>query len=73
MSLDEQDDRYLGLVVAPIQVCAHYKPKFGQGNKGDGLTLAQFQTLYRADPFYNWFGLDNPLLRSHASDIRRKE
>lgn len=62
MSLDKQDDRYLGIVVAPIQVCAHYKPKFGQGAKGDGLTLTQFQKLYRADPFYNWFGLDNPLM-----------
>jgi hypothetical protein len=39
-----------------------YKPKFGQGAMGDGLTLAQFQTLYQGDPFYSWFGLDNPLM-----------
>ncbi len=56
------DAAYLALVVDPIKVCARYKPKFGQGNKGDGLTLAQFRTLYQADAFYNWFGLDNPLM-----------
>jgi hypothetical protein len=26
------------------------------------LTLAEFQTMYQADPFYAWFGLDSPLL-----------
>jgi hypothetical protein len=30
--------------------------------QGDGLTLAQFRNLYQSDPFYNWFGLDNPLM-----------
>ena len=45
-----------------IRVCARYKPKFGQGSAGDGLTLAQFRMLYQGDPFYNWFGLDNPLM-----------
>ena len=30
--------------------------------RGTGLSLDQFQALYRADPFYNWFGLDNPLM-----------
>ncbi len=58
----QNDGRYLDLVLDPIRVCAKYKPKFGQGAKGDGLTLAQFQTLYQGDPFYNWFGLDNPLM-----------
>ena len=24
--------------------------------------MAQFQTLYQSDSFYNWFGLDNPLM-----------
>jgi hypothetical protein len=60
--LSRNDTEYLELVLEPIQVCAEYKPKFGQGNKGEGLTLAQFQTLYQADPFYSWFGLDNPLM-----------
>lgn len=56
------DAAYLALVLSPIRACATYKPKFGQGAKGAGLSLDQFQTLYRADPFYNWFGLDNPLM-----------
>lgn len=55
------DDEYLKHVLHPIRVCAHYRPKFGQG-VGAGLTLSQFQTLYRGDAFYSWFGLDNPLM-----------
>jgi hypothetical protein len=57
-----EDARYLKTVLDPIRVCARYRPKFGQGAKGSGLTLAEFQTLYRNDPFYSWFGLDNPLI-----------
>lgn len=60
--MTSDDERYLKIVLDPIRVCAHYKPKFGQGNASGGLTLAEFQTLYRADAFYNWFGLDNPLM-----------
>lgn len=60
MSADEAN--YLKAVIDPIRVCARYKPKFGQGANGDGLTLPQFQALYSADPFYSWFGLDNPLM-----------
>jgi hypothetical protein len=56
------DKKYLELILEPIRVCAHYRPKFGQGVKGGGLTLAQFQTLYQKDSFYGWFGLDNPLM-----------
>ena len=56
------DEKYIELVLEPIRVCAQYRPKFGQGAKGGGLTLAQFQTLYQGDPFYSWFGLDNPLM-----------
>jgi hypothetical protein len=59
--MPDEDARYLKIVVDPIRVCAHYRPKFGQGAGGDGLTLAQFQKLYQSDSFYNWFGLDNPL------------
>lgn len=60
--MSAEDAHYLKTVLDPIRVCAHYKPKFGQGAKGGGLTLAQFQSLYGADPFYGWFGLDNPLM-----------
>jgi hypothetical protein len=60
--LSTEDARHLKTVIDPIKVCAHYRPKFGQGAKGSGLTLTQFQTLYQGGPFYNWFGLDNPLM-----------
>ena len=60
--MTQYDAAYLDLVLEPIKMCARYKPKFGQGAKGDGLTLAQFQTLYQSDPFYGWFGLDNPMM-----------
>jgi len=33
----------------------------GQGAQA-GLNLSDFQSLYRADPFYAWFGLDNALM-----------
>lgn len=61
MSEQERDQRYLHSIIAPIQVCARYKPKFGQG-QASGLDLAEFQALYQGDPFYTWFGLDNPLM-----------
>ena len=60
--MKQDDTAYLELILRPIRVCAKYKPKFGQGAKKEGLTLAQFQTLYQSDPFYNWFGLDNPMM-----------
>lgn len=57
------DEKYLGIVLSPIRVCANYKPKFGQRNE-KGYSLEDFQKLYQSDPFYNWFGLDNPLMYS---------
>jgi len=59
--LTPNDAKYLDVILDPIRVCAKYRPKFGQG-QGAGLTLEQFQALYQEDPFYNWFGLDNPLM-----------
>ena len=56
------DAEYLQIVLDAIRVCARYKPKFGQGAAGGGLTLGQFQELYQGDAFYSWFGLDNPML-----------
>ncbi|MCL4870357.1 MAG: hypothetical protein KJ063_15440 [Anaerolineae bacterium] len=53
------DERYLQLILDRIQVCRTYKPQFGQTLRS-GLSLAEFMDLYRADSFYNWFGLDNP-------------
>lgn len=55
------DAEYLHMVTAAIRVCADYHPRFGQGRSG-GFTVAKFKELYQADPFYSWFGLDNPLM-----------
>jgi hypothetical protein len=55
------DAEYLTTLVEPIRVCATYRPKMGQG-VGAGLSLEEFRTLYQADPFYNWYGLDHPLM-----------
>lgn len=60
--MEEKDTEYLKLLLEPIRVCAKYKPRFGQGGKQQGLSLAQFQALYQSDPFYSWFGLDTPLM-----------
>lgn len=61
MSDKDREKSYLQTVIDPIRVCAVYKPKFGQGRSA-GFALPEFQTLYQADPFYSWFGLDNPLM-----------
>ena len=57
----EREQRYLRMLVEPIRVCAEYRPKLGHGREG-GMSLADFQALYRSDPFYAWFGLDHPLM-----------
>lgn len=56
-----KDADYCSLILSPIYVCANYKPKMGQGQR-EGYNLEAFQKLYRTDPLYNWFGLDNPLM-----------
>jgi hypothetical protein len=55
------DKEYLAILTGYIQVCAKYKPKLGHGAKA-GYELDEFQRIYRADPFYSWLGLDNPLM-----------
>jgi len=61
MDQEEQDRRYLACLVNAIRVCAGYRPKLGHG-VGAGYSLAEFQEMYRSDPFYSWVGLDNPLM-----------
>lgn len=56
-----KDEKYLGLFLAPLRVCAEYLPSFGT-SAGEGLKLADFQALYGADEFYSWIGLDSPLV-----------
>ena len=61
MNQQEQDQEYLAYIVNAIRVCAEYRPKLGHGGER-GYSLAEFQKMYRSDPFYNWVGLDNPLM-----------
>lgn len=56
-----RDERYVSILLKPLETCLDYKPKFGQGNKC-GLTLSDFRQLYHEDIFYSWLGLDSPLL-----------
>ncbi len=56
------DEQYLRIVLKRIRVSAKYRPKFGRGSQDKGLSLDEFQVLYGSDPFYSWFGLDNPLM-----------
>lgn len=57
----DREQHYVDILVQPIRVCADYKPRLGHG-RASGMTLDAFQELYRSDPFYAWFGLDNPLM-----------
>jgi len=57
-----KDKKYLDLLFQAIRVSKKYRPRFGLG--GEGLTLEDFIKLYDADPFYNWLGLDSPLMYS---------
>lgn len=57
----DHDETYLELVRGALRVCLNYKPSCGQGRIG-GVTLEEFQRLYREDEFYSWFGLDSPLV-----------
>lgn len=55
----EHDEEYCRIILTPLEVCRHYKPRFGHG---EAMTLEEFRALYRSDPFYSWLGLDSPLL-----------
>ena len=63
MTQMSDDEQYLDLIVKAVRLSGNYKPMFGQG-RGGGLSLEQFTSLYSADPFYAWCGLDSPLIYS---------
>ena len=44
------DEEYFEILAGALRVCAKYKPMFGQGKAGGGLTLEQFRRMYGADP-----------------------
>lgn len=53
------DSAYLQIILDCVRVCRDYMPKFGK-RLSSGLTVDEFQSLYRQDALYHWFGLDNP-------------
>lgn len=55
------DDRYVHLLTDPLETSANYRPALGQGNR-TGVSYTEYQEIYHADPFYNWMGLDSPLM-----------
>jgi hypothetical protein len=61
MAINKKDKLYLDILLDSLNVCKNYKPKFGRGGK-KGYSLKEFREIYRDDPFYNWMGLDSPLM-----------
>jgi hypothetical protein len=59
--MSASDDKYLNEFLRPIRECLKYKPKFG-GKSKSGKSLDEFLSLYGADAFYHWVGLDSPLM-----------
>jgi hypothetical protein len=57
----EWEEKYLNLLLDPLDACANYKPKFGT-EEAAGVSLEQFKTMYGGDPFYHWVGLDSDLM-----------
>ena len=55
-------NKYTELFLAPIRKCREYKPKFGESQNADGVSLEGFLELYGNDPFYSWIGLDSGLM-----------
>ncbi|MBN1562312.1 MAG: hypothetical protein JXA10_00615 [Anaerolineae bacterium] len=54
-----RDQKYLQFILDRLDVCHAYQPQLGQGQP---VSLEGFLNLYGADPFYAWFGLNNPLI-----------
>lgn len=55
------EDRYLRLLLEPLESSADHKPQFGRSNKV-GVSLEQFKEMYGSDLFYHWVGLDDDLM-----------
>lgn len=56
------EQKYIEIFLDPIRKCKDYKPKFGESQNADGVSLDGFLKLYGADPFYAWIGLDSGLM-----------
>jgi hypothetical protein len=61
-NVKNKETQYLETFLKPIRRCRTYRPKFGKGNRGKGVSLNEFKALYSSDPFYSWTGLNTDLL-----------
>ncbi|MDR0645538.1 MAG: hypothetical protein LBG46_00680 [Elusimicrobiota bacterium] len=59
-----QENKYIEFFLEPIRKCKDYKPKFGESQNPEGLTIEGFLNIYGRDPFYSWIGLDSKLMYS---------
>lgn len=59
---EEKEDFYTELFLRPLRKCKDYKPKFGESQNEQGVSLDAFLQLYGSDPFYSWIGLDSGLM-----------
>jgi len=57
--METRDHKYLKIILNRLDTCKKYRPKFGTGR---AVSLKDFQLMYDQDPFYSWFGLDNPVI-----------
>lgn len=53
------DSKYLEIILNRVRACLDYRPALGTHNK---TTWQDFRQLYGNDPFYSWFGLNDPLV-----------
>jgi hypothetical protein len=57
--LTARDAKYVSTLLAGIRTIRDFKPQLG---RGQGVSLAQFQEFYGADPLYHWVGFDSDLM-----------
>ena len=57
-----KEQAYINIFLEPIRKCKAYRPKFGESQNQQGVSLENFLQLYGADPFYAWIGLDNGIM-----------
>lgn len=53
------DADYVNTLLAGIRTIRDFKPQLG---RGQGVSLAEFQEFYGADPLYHWVGFDSDLM-----------
>lgn len=61
-NVEEKEHFYTELFLRPLRKCREYKPKFGESQNEQGVSLDAFLKLYGSDPFYSWIGLDSELM-----------